>query len=160
MKQLLDRLSRARTGVYEGRAFAQSDQQHQLMLRERQERLQELVARLGQETVASVVMLVDDHGQAVAHWYRHEEIDVVSIAALTAGSVQARQLLSAHVGARSQQSSVVHEYDGQIVALTRVDEHTMLLVVLEDLSRLGWARVALKRASVELAQYTGDIARP
>lgn len=127
-----------------------------VQLRERYMKLQELVTRLGQETVASVVLLVDGSGQSVAHWYRMGEIDVAAIAALTAGSMVARQALSLQLNGSARQSTVVHEYDDQLVVLMRVDANLVLLVVMEDMARLGWARVALKRAAGQVAALNAE----
>lgn len=114
-------------------------------------RLQELVARLGQETVASVVVLADGDGQSAAHWYRMGEVDVHGIAALVAGSMVARRALSAAIGGSAEQSTVVQEYDDQIVLLMRVDADLVLLAVLEEPGRLGMARLALRRAGQQIA---------
>jgi predicted regulator of Ras-like GTPase activity (Roadblock/LC7/MglB family) len=118
---------------------------------ERRRLLQAILARLAQETVASVVLLADSNGQAVAHWYRLGEVDIAGIAALTAGSIMARQALSIQFGAGRQQGSIVQEYDDQIVVLAPVDEHLSLLVVIEEAARLGLARVALRRAAGQVA---------
>lgn len=122
--------------------------QHQ----ERRARLQALVTRLGQETVASVALLADDSGQPVAHWCRLGEVDIAGIAALTAGSTQARQALSVQIGANPQQSTIVQEYDNQTVVILRVDARLTLLVVIEELGRLGVTRLALKRAAAQVAE--------
>lgn len=126
-------------------------------LHPQREPLRELAARLGQDTVASLVLIADLDGQPVAYWHRMAELDVAEMAALSMGGMLARQALGTQLGSGSPSPLMTHEYDGQILLTTPVAGRLALMVLIEDPARLGLTRLSLRRAVAQIEALLGSL---
>lgn len=121
------------------------------ILPERLTQLRALLFELAQSTVASVVLLADSNGRSVASWSRLAEYDCDTIAALAFGGLLARDAIGAQLGGPSARPFVTQEFEGSTLLLASISDDLALIVVIEEQSRNGLARVAIRRAGQRIA---------
>ena len=115
----------------------------------------ELLEAILTEANAGYVFLVDKSGPQIAS-AGQLEIDITSLASLTAGAVAATEGLSSLIG-ETRFSTLFHEGAEQSLHISQVGEKAILLTIFDEKSSLGLLRLrtqqhlpALERAVAEV----------
>jgi len=115
----------------------------------------ELLEAILTEANAGYVFLVDKSGPQIAS-AGQLEIDITSLASLTAGAVAATEGLSSLIG-ETRFSTLFHEGAEQSLHISQVGEKAILLTIFDEKSSLGLVRLrtqqhlpALERAVAEV----------
>lgn len=111
--------------------------------------IQTIVERLVKEANAKVVFIVDKNGQLIAASGDDDDIDMTSLASLTAGCIAATgaiaQLLREH-----DFVTQFHEGEAANIHIQIVGNRVILVVVFDSKSSLGLVRLRVRKASDEL----------
>ncbi|MBI1747954.1 MAG: roadblock/LC7 domain-containing protein [Acidobacteria bacterium] len=113
------------------------------------QRIQSLITKLHGDASAKIVSLIDKNGQQIAVQGDTKNLDVLSLACLTAGNVAATDGLARLLGER-EFSVLFHEGEHDNIHISVVARRAILIIVFDDRSSLGLVRLRVKKASVEL----------
>ena len=113
--------------------------------------LQQILRRLRQESEASVVLLVDKNGQRIASIGDVDNLDVTSLASLTAGNIAATGGIAKLINEK-EFSQIFHEGERDNLHISIVAGRVILVVIFDKRSSLGLVRLRVKKCSEELAQ--------
>ena len=112
--------------------------------------------KLGRDSNAKLVFLLDKNGQQIASAGDLDDIDPTSLASLTAGNVAATEGLAQLVG-EQEFSILFHEGQNENLHINVVGGRAILLVLFDERSSLGLVRLRVKKASVDLNAVLKDI---
>lgn len=124
------------------------------------EELCSYLGQLGQQADVRCALLADLSGQDIASWESRPGVDMASIAALASGDLMATLEVGRMLGGRRACNLIVQEHDDMTILIGRVGEGMLLLLATARDVPLGWARLALKRASERLQAIIGAAATP
>lgn len=116
---------------------------------EEHQKIQSLISKLHGDANAKIVSLIDKNGQQIAVQGDTKNLDVLSLACLTAGNVAATDGLARLLGER-EFSVLFHEGEHDNIHISVVAKRAILIIVFDDRSSLGLVRLRVKKASVEL----------
>jgi predicted regulator of Ras-like GTPase activity (Roadblock/LC7/MglB family) len=117
----------------------------------------QILEKLGRDSNAKLVFLLDKNGQQIASAGDLDGIDPTSLASLTAGNVAATEGLAQLVGER-EFSILFHEGENENLHINVVGGRAILLVQFDERSSLGLVRLRVKKASVDLNAVLKEIA--
>jgi len=105
--------------------------------------------KLGRDSNAKLVFLLDKNGQQIASAGNLDGIDPTSLASLAAGNVAATEGLAQLVG-EQEFSILFHEGKNENLHINVVGGRAILLVLFDERSSLGLVRLRVKKASTDL----------
>ena len=108
-----------------------------------------LLNRLYREANCKACYIIDKNGQLVAHAGETQNIDVVSLSSLIAGSIAATGSLAKLLGEK-EFSSVFHEGVTDHMHVSIVGQRVILVVLFDQRSSLGLIRLRVRKISEEM----------
>lgn len=114
-------------------------------------RLQAIVGRLHTEINAKVTSLIDKDGRQIVVQGETGNVDLVSLACLTAGNVAATDGLARLLGER-EFSILFHEGEHDNIHISVVAKRAILVIIFDERSSLGLVRLRVKKALTELEE--------
>jgi predicted regulator of Ras-like GTPase activity (Roadblock/LC7/MglB family) len=118
--------------------------------------IKQIISRLRLDANAKMVFLVDRNGQQIAAQGDIENIDVTSLASLTAGNVAATDGLARILGEK-EFNGIFHEGKKESLFISLVGDRIVLVICFDERSSLGLVRLRVKKATVELLKVFEDI---
>jgi len=110
-----------------------------------------IIERLLREANAKCVYLVDKDGQLISSSGDTAEIDVTSLASLTAGNIAATGGMAKLIGEK-EFSVLFHEGERDNLHISLVAQRVILVVIFDKRSSIGLVRLRVKKASDELGK--------
>jgi predicted regulator of Ras-like GTPase activity (Roadblock/LC7/MglB family) len=120
-----------------------------VMYEEEFNQIQKIVDRLVKEANAKVVFIVDKNGQLIAVSGDDEDIDMTSLASLTAGCIAATGAI-AQLLRENEFVTQFHEGNAANIHIQLVGNRVILVVAFDAKSSLGLVRLRVRKASDEL----------
>jgi predicted regulator of Ras-like GTPase activity (Roadblock/LC7/MglB family) len=120
-------------------------------------RFEQLLEKLGRDSNAKLVFLLDKNGQQIASAGNLDGIDPTSLASLTAGNVAATDGLAQLIGEK-EFSILFHEGEHDNLHINVVGGRAILLVMFDERSSLGLVRLRVKKATSDLTTVMEEIA--
>ncbi len=122
----------------------------QVMFEEDFEAIQHVCDKLFTEANAKVVFIVDKNGQPIAASGELEELDITSLATLTAGNIAATGGMASLL-AEKEFSTQFHEGENANIHIQIVGQRVILVVIFDQRSSLGLVRLRVRKTSEELS---------
>jgi len=122
----------------------------QLMFEEEFEEIQRVCDRLHNESNSKVVFIVDKNGQPIAASGELEDLDITSLATLTAGNIAATGGMASLL-AEKEFSTQFHEGESSNIHIQIVGQRVILVVIFDQRSSLGLVRLRVRKTSEELS---------
>jgi predicted regulator of Ras-like GTPase activity (Roadblock/LC7/MglB family) len=125
---------------------------NQLVLhKEEYEKLSAICNSLQRGTYAKAVFLIDKDGQLLASSGETQDLDVTSLASLTAGNIAATGGLAELLG---EKEFVIQSNEGEHenVNISIVPPRAILLIIFDRRSNLGLVRLRVRSASQEMTK--------
>jgi predicted regulator of Ras-like GTPase activity (Roadblock/LC7/MglB family) len=113
--------------------------------------LKNVIARLCTDSNAKFVFLVDKNGQQIAAHGEMKDLDITSLASLTAGNVAATDGLAHLIGEEQGFPVLSHEGERDNIHISIVAARVILVVIFDQRSSLGLVRLRVKRATSEMS---------
>jgi len=110
-----------------------------------------IIERLLREANAKCVYLVDKDGQLISSSGETAEIDVTSLASLTAGNIAATGGMAKLIGEK-EFSVLFHEGERDNLHISLVAQRVILVVIFDKRSSIGLVRLRVKKAGDELGK--------
>ncbi len=110
--------------------------------------IQAIVDRLMRDANAKIVAIVDKNGQEISK-AGDEQVDITSLASLTAGNVAATGGI-AKLLKENEFATQFHEGEKQNIHIQLVGNRAILIVIFDSRSSLGLVRLRVKKATEEL----------
>jgi predicted regulator of Ras-like GTPase activity (Roadblock/LC7/MglB family) len=114
-----------------------------------QKKIQSIISKLYQEATAKIIALIDKNGQQIAVEGDTKDLDVLSLACLTAGNVAATDGLARLLGEK-EFSVLFHEGEHDNIHISVVAKRAILIIIFDEHSSLGLVRLRVKKVSAEL----------
>ena len=127
-----------------------------VMYEQEYEQIKSVIARLCQDANAKFVFLGDKNGQQIGAHGEMINLDITSLASLTAGNVAATDGLAHLIGERGF-PVLSHEGEHDNMHISIVASRVILVVIFDERSSLGLVRLRVKRATSELNSIFDDI---
>src|ERR1051325_970721 len=127
-----------------------------VMYEEEYGQLKNVITRLCADANAKFVFLVDKNGQQIAEFGEMKNLDITSLASLTAGNVAATDGL-AHLIGEQGFPVLSHEGERDNIHISIVASRVILVVIFDQRSSLGLVRLRVKRATGEMNQIFESI---
>jgi predicted regulator of Ras-like GTPase activity (Roadblock/LC7/MglB family) len=124
--------------------------QQLVMYEEELQQINHICEVLHRDSNARAVLVIDKNGQSMAQAGDTAELDVTSLASLTAGNVAAMGGI-AQLLAEKEFAGQFHEGEKTNVHYTIVAQRVILVVLFDERSSLGLVRLRLRKAAAELA---------
>jgi len=118
---------------------------------------EKVLEKLGRDSNAKLVFLLDKNGQQIGSAGDLDGIDPTSLASLTAGNVAATDGLAQLIGEK-EFSILFHEGENDNLHINVVGGRAILLVMFDERSSLGLVRLRVKKATADLAAILEEIA--
>ena len=128
-----------------------------VMFPEEQKAINVVCARLHRDANGRAVLLIGRDGQPIAEAGDVSELDITSLASLTAGNVAATGAMS-KILAEKDFASQFHEGDRVHVHITLVGKVAILVVLFDERSSLGLVRLRVRKASDEINRLFDQVA--
>src|SRR6185503_5606382 len=113
------------------------------------DQLKTVITRLCADANAKFVFLVDKSGQQIASHGEMPNLDITSLASLTAGNVAATDGLAHLIGERGF-PVLSHEGERDNIHISIAASRVILVVIFDERSSLGLVRLRVKRATAEM----------
>mgnify|MGYP006292486519 CR=1 FL=1 len=122
-----------------------------VIFEEEQRQLDDLCVRLGRESLAKAIFLLDKNGQIIVATGEVANIDITSLASLVAGTTAATSSLARLLG---EPEFPVHFHEGarDHLHISLVGEDHILTVIFDQRSSLGLVRLRVKKATERLVE--------
>ena len=120
--------------------------------------IKQILSRLRVDSNAKMVFLIDRNGQQIAAQGDIENIDVTSLASLTAGNVAATDGLARILGEK-EFNGIFHEGKKESMFISLVGDRVVVVISFDDRSSLGLVRLRVKKATLELLKVLEDIVK-
>jgi predicted regulator of Ras-like GTPase activity (Roadblock/LC7/MglB family) len=127
-----------------------------IMTEEDQRRIDVIAQQLLREANAKLIFLVDKNGQLIASCGDNGQLDVTSLASLTAGNIAATGGIAKLIGEK-EFSILYHEGERDNLHLSIIGGRVILVVVFDQRSSLGLVRLRVKKAATSLAEVIEDM---
>jgi len=121
----------------------------QLMFEEEFEKIQHVCDQLYQDSNSKVVFIVDKNGQPIAASGELEDLDITSLASLTAGNIAATGGMASLLE-EQEFSTQFHEGENSNIHIQIVGQRVILVVIFDQQSSLGLVRLRVRKSSQEL----------
>lgn len=125
---------------------------------EDERRLAAVLQRLCEDSKSRAVFLIDKSGQLIAAAGETANVDITSLASLTAGSIAASGGLAQLLGEK-EFSVLFHEGEKDNLHISVVAQRAILVVLFDHRSSLGLVRLRLRRAAEDIGQAFVQMAR-
>ena len=122
-----------------------------VMYDEEARQIQVVCDRLGRESNAKAVLVIDKNGQPIAQSGETDHLDVTSLSSLTAGNVAATGGI-AKLLAEKEFAGQFHEGEKTNIHISIVAQRVILVVLFDERSSLGLVRLRVRKASDELTR--------
>lgn len=106
------------------------------------------------ESQSKCALLVDRNGEVIAKEGFSKNVDILSLAALAAGTIASTKEIARIVG-EPEFTVLLHEGKHDNIHFSLVDEHSLLVVIFDERTTIGMVRLFAKQAVQEL-QCTFD----
>jgi predicted regulator of Ras-like GTPase activity (Roadblock/LC7/MglB family) len=126
------------------------------MYEEEYGQLKNVISRLCTDSNAKFVFLVDKNGQQIAEYGEMKNLDITSLASLTAGNVAATDGLAQLIGEQGF-PVLSHEGERDNLHISIVASRVILVVIFDQRSSLGLVRLRVKRATGEMSMIFESI---
>ena len=120
-----------------------------LMFEEEFEAIQNVCDRLHDDSNSKVVFIVDKNGQPIAASGELEDLDITSLATLTAGNIAATGGMASLLE-ENEFSTQFHEGENANIHIQIVGQRVILVVIFDQQSSLGLVRLRVRKSSQEL----------
>lgn len=127
-----------------------------VMYEEEYGQLKNVISRLCTDSNAKFVFLVDKNGQQIAEYGEMKNLDITSLASLTAGNVAATDGLAQLIGEQGF-PVLSHEGERDNLHISIVASRVILVVIFDQRSSLGLVRLRVKRATGEMSMIFESI---
>lgn len=121
----------------------------QLMFEEDFEAIQQVCDKLYTDANSKVVFIVDKNGQPIAAAGELEDLDITSLATLTAGNIAATGGMASLLE-EQEFSTQFHEGENANIHIQIVGQRVILVVIFDQRSSLGLVRLRVRKACDEL----------
>ena len=111
---------------------------------------------LNESASAKAVFLVHKNGQLLASSGETDDLDMTSLASLTAGNMAATDGLAQILGEKGF-GIQFHEGEHENVHISVVDTRLILVVLFDQRSSLGLVRLRVKQATAQLAEIISSM---
>ena len=125
--------------------------QSTVLLKEDVEQLTTLCAQLHRDSNSKTVVLIDKSGQYIASSGTVADLDLTSLASLTAGNMAATSGLAELIG-EADFPNVFHEGQRESMHLSLVGDRAILVVVFDRRTSLGLVRLRVKKMTDAMKQ--------
>ena len=122
-----------------------------VMYDEEARQIQVVCDRLGRDSNARAVLVIDKNGQPIAQSGETDHLDVTSLSSLTAGNVAATGGI-AKLLAEREFAGQFHEGEKTNIHISIVAQRVILVVIFDERSSLGLVRLRVRKASDELTR--------
>jgi predicted regulator of Ras-like GTPase activity (Roadblock/LC7/MglB family) len=122
-----------------------------VMYDEEARQIQVVCDRLGRDSNARAVLVIDKNGQPIAQSGETDHLDVTSLSSLTAGNVAATGGI-AKLLAEREFAGQFHEGEKTNIHISIVAQRVILVVLFDERSSLGLVRLRVRKASDELTR--------
>jgi predicted regulator of Ras-like GTPase activity (Roadblock/LC7/MglB family) len=126
------------------------------MYEEEYAQLKGVITRLCTDANAKFVFLVDKNGQQIAEYGEMKNLDITSLASLTAGNVAATDGLAQLIGEQGF-PVLSHEGERDNLHISIVASRVILVVIFDQRSSLGLVRLRVKRATGDMSMIFESI---
>ena len=123
----------------------------QLMFDEEFREIQGICGRLHRESNARVVFVVDKNGQPIAASGETENLDITSLASLTAGNIAATGGIAGLLK-ENEFTTQFHEGEKSNIHIQIVAQRVIMVVIFDQRSSLGLVRLRMRKAAEDLSQ--------
>jgi predicted regulator of Ras-like GTPase activity (Roadblock/LC7/MglB family) len=130
----------------------------QVMFEEEFEEIQRVCDRLQVDSNSKVVFIVDKNGQPIAAAGELEDLDITSLASLTAGNIAATGGMASLL-AEKEFSTQFHEGENANIHIQIVGQRVILVVIFDQRSSLGLVRLRVRKTSEELSSIFDRLIR-
>jgi predicted regulator of Ras-like GTPase activity (Roadblock/LC7/MglB family) len=130
----------------------------QVMFDEEFREIQAICDRLFRDSNARVVFIVDKNGQPIAASGETENLDITSLASLTAGNIAATGGIAGLLK-ENEFTTQFHEGERSNVHIQIVAQRVIMVVIFDQRSSLGLVRLRMRKASDELARVLSRLLR-
>jgi len=124
--------------------------QSTVLLKEDVEQLTAFCAQLHRDSNSKTVVLIDKSGQYIASSGTVGELDLTSLASLTAGNMAATSGLAELIG-EADFPNVFHEGQRESMHLSLVSDRAILVVIFDRRTSLGLVRLRVKKMTDAMA---------
>lgn len=128
------------------------------LFEEDERRLAAVLRRLCEDSKSRAVFLIDKSGQLIAAAGETADLDITSLASLTAGNIAASGGLAQLLGEK-EFSVLFHEGERDNLHISVVAQRAILVVLFDHRSSLGLVRLRLRRAAEDLGRAFAEMAR-
>jgi len=111
--------------------------------------IQKICNQLFHDANASVVFIVDKNGQPIAASGETENLDITSLASLTAGNIAATGGIAGLLK-ESEFSTQFHEGEKSNIHIQIVAQRVIMVVIFDQRSSLGLVRLRMRKSADEL----------
>lgn len=129
-----------------------------VLLKEDVEQLTALCAQLHRDSNSKTIVLIDKSGQYIASSGHVAELDLTSLASLTAGNMAATSGLAELIG-EADFPNVFHEGQRESMHLSLVSDRAILVVVFDRRTSLGLVRLRVKKMTDAMGQVFDTVTR-
>jgi len=130
----------------------------QVMFDEEFREIQSICDRLFRDSNARVVFIVDKNGQPIAASGETENLDITSLASLTAGNIAATGGIAGLLK-ENEFTTQFHEGERSNVHIQIVAQRVIMVVIFDQRSSLGLVRLRMRKASEELSRVLSRLLR-
>ena len=127
-----------------------------VILEEDYSRFLSVLEKIGRETNAKLVFLLDKAGRQIASTGEMTEVDPTSLASLAAGNVAATEGVAQLVG-EEEFATLFHEGRHDNVHISVVSNRVILLIVFDERSSLGLVRLRVDQSTADLVVICKEI---
>nr|ADI21629.1 hypothetical protein [uncultured myxobacterium HF0130_06F04] len=120
--------------------------QSTIMVEEDLAEIKSLCAKLHRDANARAVILVDRNGQFITGHGEVEQLDITSLASLTAGTIAATSGLARLIGER-EFPHILHEGERDHLHLSLVAQRAILVVMFDRNTTLGLVRLRIRQVT-------------
>ena len=117
-----------------------------IMVEEDLSQIKGLCAKLHRDANARAVILVDRNGQFITGHGEVDQLDITSLASLTAGTIAATSGLARLIGER-EFPNILHEGERDHLHLSLVAQRAILVVMFDRRTTLGLVRLRIRQAT-------------
>ena len=115
-----------------------------------------VLEKIGRETNAKLVFLLDKAGRQIASTGEMAEVDSTSLASLAAGNVAATEGVAQLVG-EEEFSTLFHEGRHDNLHISVISNKVILLIVFDERSSLGLVRLRVDQSAPSLVTICKEI---
>ena len=130
-----------------------------VLLKEDVEQLTALCAQLHRDSNSKTIVLIDKSGQYIASSGQVAELDLTSLASLTAGNMAATSGLAEELIGEADFPNVFHEGQRESMHLSLVSDRAILVVVFDRRTSLGLVRLRVKKMTDAMGQVFDTVTR-